>query len=79
MNGLGLRKLIDDFVKTIEDKLGITAIKETLRTIFEDLLNRLCEPIKAIADGTDIKSIADIILMVSLFMSGYNLKWIKFV
>jgi hypothetical protein len=74
MNGLGLRKLIDDFVKTIEDKLGITAIKETLRTIFEDLLNRLCEPIKAIADGTDIKSIADIILMVSLFMSGYNLK-----
>lgn len=61
LDGLGLRKFIDDFINTILEKLGITAMKNSLSAFFESTMESVCTPFKDIADATDLKSIAFIV------------------
>lgn len=65
LNGLGLKSFIDEFMKTVLEKLGITALRDSLSNLFDSVLEKVCTPLKGIADATDLKSISFIIKEVS--------------
>lgn len=65
LNGLGLKTFIDNFMKTILEKLGITDLRDSISKLFDSIMDEVCSPLKGIADAKDLKSIAFLIKEVS--------------
>lgn len=65
MNELGIKKWIADFVQTIQDKLGITAIKDEIKEFLMHSLESVYQPFVNSKLGADGRGLMDSLNNVS--------------
>lgn len=66
MNELGIKQWIADFVQTIEDKLGITAIKDEIKEFLMHSLQSVYKEFTNDKIGSDGKGFMDSLHNVSI-------------